>query len=186
MIEKSFTDLSRYEKSYSPGVSVFRLLAWYYINIFFFKSDLFPFNKLKIILLRTFGAKVESNVVIKPNANIKYPWNLSIGENTWIGENVWIDNLGKVEIGRNCCISQGALILCGNHNYLKSTFDLIVGDIILEDGVWIGAKSVVCPGVKCCSHSVLCVNSVATKDLESFGIYQGNPANFIRKRFIEH
>jgi putative colanic acid biosynthesis acetyltransferase WcaF len=43
---------------------------------------------------------------------------------------------------------------------------------------------VVCPGVTCHSHSVLAVGSVATKDLEAYMIYQGNPAQVIRKREI--
>jgi len=52
----------------------------------------------------------------------------------------------------------------------------------LEDGVWLGAQSVVCPGVTCGSHSVLSVGSVATKDLEAYSIYQGNPAAKVRER----
>lgn len=100
----------------------------------------------------------------------------------WIGEGVWIDNLGKVKIGNNVCISQGAMLLTGNHNYKKESFDLIVGDITLEDGVWVGAKSVVCPGVTMKSHSILTVGSVLTKDAEEYGIYQGNLAVMVKKR----
>lgn len=136
-------------------------------------------------MLRLFGARIGKGVVIKPRVNVKYPWNLSIGEYTWLGENVWIDNLGKVSIGSNCCISQGALLLCGNHNYRKTTFDLIVGDITLENGVWIGANALVCPGVTCRSHAVLSAGSVATSDMESYKIYSGNPAVAVRERNIE-
>lgn len=107
---------------------------------------------------------------------------MSIGDYTWIGEDVWIDNLNEVKIGSNCCISQGAFLLCGNHNYKKDNFDLVVKPVIIEDGVWIGAKSVVCPGVTAFSHSVLAVGSVATQDLEQGLIYQGNPAIAKRQR----
>ena len=120
--------------------------------------------------------QIGKGVVIKPSVNIKYPWKLIVGDHVWIGENVWIDNLAEVFISDNVCISQGAMLLTGNHNYKLSTFDLIIGTITLEDGVWIGAKSVVCPGVKCASHSVLTVGSIATKNLEPYIIYQGNPA----------
>jgi len=97
---------------------------------------------------------------------------------------VWIDNLAKVEIGDNVCISQGAYLLTGNHNYKEETFDLIVKEIIIEDGVWIGAKSIVCPGVRLKTHSILTVGSVLTSDAEEYTIYQGNPAKSIRKRII--
>lgn len=103
----------------------------------------------------------------------------------WIGEGVWIDNLGKVKIGNNVCISQGAMLLTGNHNYKKESFDLIVGDITLEDGIWVGAKSVVCPGVTMKSHSILTVGSVLTKDAKEYGIYQGNLAVMVKKGFFQ-
>lgn len=35
------------------------------------------------------------------------------------------------------------------------------------------------------SHSILSVGSVATKDLEAYGIYQGNPALKVKERKIE-
>lgn len=120
--------------------------------------------------------------MIKPNVNIKYPWRLQINENAWIGEGVWIDNLAEVSIGANACLSQGAMLLTGNHDYSKPTFDLQTKNITLEEGVWIGAKAVVCPGVTCHSHSVLTVGSVATKDLSAYGIYQGNPAILVKNR----
>jgi putative colanic acid biosynthesis acetyltransferase WcaF len=177
-------DLSKFDNSwYNPGNAVKRIV-WYFKNIFILKTS-FPWpNGLKIFTLKFFGAKIGKNVLIKPNVNIKYPWFLEIGDNTWIGEGVWIDNLGKVKIGSNVCLSQGALLLCGNHNYKKESFNLLVGDITLEDGVWVGAKSVVCPGVTMKSHSILSVGSVLTKDTEEYGIYQGNPAVFVKQRVI--
>jgi putative colanic acid biosynthesis acetyltransferase WcaF len=156
--------------------------VWYFTNILFFKCALNPLSSLKVFLLKLFGAKIGKGVNIKPSVNIKYPWRLKIGNNVWIGENVWIDNLADVEIGDNCCISQGAMLLCGNHNYKSEKFDLITGKIVMEDGVWIGAKSVVCLNVTCFSHSILTVNSVATKNLITYSVYQGNPAVFIKER----
>ena len=108
-----------------------------------------------------------------------------MGNNVWIGESVWIDSLAMVEIGDNVCISQGALILNGNHNYKTTDFALIVERIVIKEGTWIGAKSIVCAGVTCGSHSVLTVGSVASSSMEAYGIYQGNPAIKIRQRVIE-
>lgn len=178
-------DLSCYDNSwYHPGASWKRLL-WYFINVLVMKNSWLPVSKLKIRVLRAFGAKIGTSVNIKPCVNIKYPWLLEIGDYTWIGENVWIDNLAKVKIGSNVCISQGAMLLCGNHNYKKPTFDLMVGEITLEDGSWVGAQAVVCPGVTMHTHAVLGVGSVAHHDLDAYGIYQGNPARKVRERVID-
>jgi putative colanic acid biosynthesis acetyltransferase WcaF len=179
------TDLSSFNNSwYKPGRGFIARGLWYCVNACYFKSS-FPFNGIKIFWLRLFGAKVGSGVVIKPGVNIKYPWRLKIGNNVWIGEKAWIDNLGDVVIEDNVCISQGAMLLCGNHNYKRSSFDLMVGDITLKQGSWVGAKAVVCPGVTLGSHAVLSVSSVATQNLEDYTIYQGNSAIATGKREIQ-
>lgn len=182
----SETDLSKYNNSwFNPGGGSIIRLLWYFINVFILKNGWIPFSSIKIHLLRFFGARIGNGVVIKPCVNIKYPWNLEIGDNTWIGENVWIDNLVKVTIGSNVCISQGALILSGNHNYKKLTFDLIVKEIEIQEGAWVGANSTVCQGVTMKKYSMLCVGSVASKDLDAYGIYRGNPAEKVKERVIE-
>ncbi len=137
------------------------------------------------MLLRLFGAVIGKGVVIKPSVNVKYPWLLEIGDDAWIGEQVWIDNLVKTVIGSDCCLSQGAMLLTGSHNYKNPAFDLIAEPITLENGAWIGAKAIVCPGVTCGSHSVLAAGSVATGNLKPYTIYQGNPATEKRVRNIQ-
>ena len=169
---------------YKPGRNVVVRALWHIFNSLLLMSFI-PGSVWRSGLLRLFGAQIGRGVVIKPRVNVKYPWNLSIGKNSWLGEGVWIDNLGKVNIGSHCCISQGAMLLCGNHNYRKPSFDLMVGDITLENGVWVGARSMVCPGVVCHSHAVLSAGSIATADLEAYNIYSGNPAVAVRERNIE-
>lgn len=182
---KGKVDLSQYDNSdYKPGGNSVKRVLWHLVNGLFFNS-MFHFYAFKTFMLRLFGAKVGVGVIIKPHVNIKYPWNLSIGDHAWIGENVWIDSLDQVNIGSHACISQDALLLCGNHNYKIKTFDLMTGPITLEDGAWIGARSIVCGNVTCKSHSILMVGSVAAKDLEAYKIYRGNPAEIIKDRNIE-
>lgn len=179
------TDLNKYDNSwYKPGHPIKRYI-WYLFNILFFKTSLFPLNRFKVFLLRLFGAKIGHNVLIKPSVNIKYPWFLKIGNNVWIGEQVWIDNLVMVSIGNNVCLSQACLLITGNHDYTETTFDLIVKSIVLEDGVWIGARAVICGGTVCRNHSVVTLGSVVSGELESMGIYRGNPAVKIKERIIK-
>lgn len=181
------TNLASYSTGdYSPGGGWIKRAFWYVTNVLFFLNPLFPFYGFKRLLLRLYGAKIGRAVVIKPNVNIKYPWNLEIGDHTWIGERAWIDNLGKTTIGSHVCISQGAMLLCGNHNYKTSGFDLMVSDIILENGSWVGARSIVGPGTRMGSHSILIAGSVSVGLLEPWGIYRGNPAIFIRERKFDN
>lgn len=178
-------ELNNFSNSwYSPKANFSKRLIWFVIgrvviNTYFPNPQWF-----KRMLLRIFGAKIGKGVILKPKVNIKYPWLLSIGDYSWIGEKVWIDNLVPVKLETNCCISQGAMLLTGNHNYKKASFDLITGEIKLEEGVWVGAKSTVCPGVTMKSHSILTVGSILSHDAEAYAIYQGNPAVKVRMREI--
>ena len=183
-MQKKETDLASFNNRwYKTGASALKRIAWYFVSAIFFKSA-YPINSIKVSILKIFGAKIGKGVVIKPHVNIKYPWRLTIGNHVWIGEQVWIDNLGDVIIEDNVCLSQGAMLLCGNHDYRKTSFDLIIGNIHLKKGSWIGAKSVVCPGVTVGNHAVLTVGSVATKNLNEYIIYQGNPAEAVKERII--
>ena len=179
------TDLSTYNNHpYHPGGNALKRVLWHYVNACFIRSGWLPVSGFKVFLLRLFGATVGEAVMIKPYVNIKYPWLLTIGNNTWLGEGVWIDNIVAVTIGNNVCLSQGAVLETGSHNYKKSTFDLITGPITLADGVWIGCGAIVNQGVTAASHAVLTSGSVATKNLEPYYIYQGNPAVKVRLRTI--
>jgi len=179
------TDLSIYNNApFNPGGNAVKRVLWYYVNIIFFKSGWLPVSSFKVFLLRLFGARVGKGVVIKPGVNIKYPWNLNMGSYCWIGENVWIDSLVDITIGNNVCLSQGALLLTGSHDYKKPAFDLITLPVTLADGVWICAGAIVNPGVVAASHALLTSGSVATKNMEAYSVYQGNPAVKVRDRVI--
>jgi len=182
MADRVKTNLSTFNNAwYKPG-NAFKRALWYVVNAAFFLNPWFPFSGVKVGLLRLFGARVGQGVVIKPWVNIKYPWFLTIGDRCWIGEGVWIDNLAPVTLGTDVCVSQGALLLTGNHDWTKSSFDLLLGPILLEDGVWVGARALVCPGAVLRTHAVLTAGSVAGGELDAYGVYQGNPAVFVKKR----
>jgi len=177
------TDLSRFNNDwFDEGASKFKWALWFLFNAAFVYNPWNPFSGLRKAVLRLFGAKIGKGVIVKPRVQVKFPWNLEIGDHCWIGEAAWIENQGKVTIGNHCCLSQGATIMTGNHNYKKATFDLIVQDVVLEDGVWIGSNAMVTQGVRCGSHAVLGVQSVASKDLEPYTIYGGSPCQALRKR----
>lgn len=167
---------------FDKGAGFLKQTLWYVANACLVRASWNPCMGIKVWLLRRFGARIGRRLVIKNNVNIKFPWKLQVGDDVWLGEGCWIDNLDRVTIANDVCISQGALLLTGNHDYTRSTFDYRNAPIVLEEGVWIGAKAVVCPGVAARSYSILTVGSVATKEMEAGGIYQGNPAVKVRMR----
>lgn len=180
------TNLSSFATGeFNKGAGFLKQTLWYFINALLVRASWNPFMGIKIALLKAFGAKIGKGLIIKNNVCIKFPWKITIGDNVWLGEYAWIDNLDYVTIGNNVCISQGALLLTGNHDYTCSSFDYRNAPIVIEDGAWIGAKAIVCPGVIVKTHAILTVGSIATKNLNEFCIYQGNPAQFIRKRIIK-
>lgn len=114
---------------------------------------------------------------------------ISIGHSTYIGEN---NNIraggGRIEIGNYCSISQHITIVASNHTIRKN--DLIQNQrwdtnnnfVIIEDDVWIGANSVILPGVKIHRGAVIGAGSVVTKDIPENAIAYGNPARVIKYR----
>jgi putative colanic acid biosynthesis acetyltransferase WcaF len=179
-------NLSIYDNSwYKPGRGIFAVTLWFFLGQPLLRSKINPLSLARRALLRAFGAQIGDNVVIKPGVEVKYPWHLRVGKNSWIGENVWIDNLGDVSIGTNACVSQGAYLCTGNHNWSDPSFGLIIKPILVGDGAWVGAKSVIGPGVEIGECAIAGVGSVVSKDIPAFEIHAGNPARFTRRRIFK-
>lgn len=184
-MEPLYPDLSRFRNDrYDHGRGLPVRLLWIFCEALILKNPLFVWSEGKAILLRLFGAKVGKGVVIKPNLSVKHPWFLTVGDHVWLGEKAWIDNLAPVAIENDCCLSQGAMLLTGNHNYSMVTFDFLAQPITMKRGSWVGAQALVCPGVTVGEGAILAAGSVATKALEPWGIYQGQPAVRVRERVV--
>ena len=170
---------------YSPGRSVLWRAAWLFLGLPLFRASLLPFSRLRVALLKMFGARVGAGTVIHSEVSVKYPWLLEIGDNCWIGERVWIDNLVTVRIGDNVCISQGCYICTGNHDWSDPSFGLIVRPVELKSGAWAGAMSVLLPGVSLNEGSVAGAGSVVAQTIPPYEVHTGNPATFARVRKIK-
>ena len=140
-------DLARYAEPVIPGNrSLAWRIAWLAVSALAFQSALVLPSRWKAALLRAFGARVGRGLVIRPRVTVKYPWFLELGDHVWIGEGVWIDNHTAVRVGSDVCISQGAYLFTGNHDWNDPLFRFFCKPVTLEDGVWVGAKALVCPG----------------------------------------
>ena len=108
---------------------------------------------------------------------------LVIGDNTHLG--ICNTIIGPVAIFDNVNIGQNVTISGLNHNYADpnkpiSEQGVDTSPIIIEDNVWIGANSVVLPGILIGKNSIIGAGSVVTKDVPSYSVAVGNPAKVIK------
>ena len=110
--------------------------------------------------------------------------NLVIGNNTRVGIGNTI--IGPVTISDNVNIGQNVTISGLNHNYedpSKTISEQGVSTIPIkiENDVWIGANSVVLPGVQIGNHCVIGAGSIITKDIPPYSVAVGNPARIVKR-----
>ena len=161
--------------------SYFARLAWFVLGKPLCAS-LIPGTFWRRSLLQLFGATLGNGIRIKPRLHVTSPWMLQVGDHCWLGEDLWIDNLIEVTIGDHVCLSQGAYLCTGNHDYRCSSFDLRLGAIEVQSHAWIAAKSVLAPGVTVGQAAIVTLGSVVFNDVPSKSIVQGNPAQCVGRR----
>ncbi|MCF7513923.1 CatB-related O-acetyltransferase [Pseudoalteromonas sp. L23] len=140
------------------------------------------------------NVRVEKGVRL--NKKVKIGFYTFIGKDSNIGDNC-------SEIGRYCSIGQNSLIGPNIHPYNRLSTSAIfyssawgvVSDnekeslnnrpVTLGSDVWVGAYSIVLPGVKVGHGAIIGANSVVTKDVPDYAIVAGNPAKIIKFRFDE-
>ncbi|MFH4969229.1 putative colanic acid biosynthesis acetyltransferase [Gaetbulibacter sp. M240] len=167
------------------GKSKFTVQFWWVIYALFFRTSPQVFYGWRRFLLRCFGSKIGKGVIIRPSVQITYPWKVSIGDYSWVGDDVVLYSLGEIQIGANSVISQRSYICTGTHDYTKSNFPIYSKKIVIDNGCWIATDVFVGPGITIKEGTVVGARSSVFKDLDSFSIYAGSPAKFIKKRTIE-
>ncbi len=121
--------------------------------------------KLRVRLLRVFGAEIGSGVVIKHRVRIHWPWKLTIGNDSWIGENAYILNLEPVTIGHDVCVSQEAMLCTGSHDHRSPTFEFDNAPIRIEDGAWIATRATVLRGCTVGRGAIVGASALVTENV---------------------
>lgn len=175
-------DLRKYNNAgFNRGASLAKQACWLVTGGVLMSSWL-PGSGWRRSVLRLFGAKIGTDVVIKPGVRVKFPWRLSVGDYSWIGEDVWIDNLAEVCIGRHVCVSQGVYICTGSHDWSRQTFDLIVKPVVLSDHAWACAFSKLGPGAIMEEGSVLAMGCLGSGNLSAWSIHSNSLNNIVKPR----
>ena len=155
---------------------------WAVVNATIFKVVT---NRMRMRLLRCFGAKLDGYLVVNPTVRIYAPWHLYVAK-PWavLAPGVEVYNKADVKLGAHTIVSQGAYLCTASHDVSSPVMALITKPIVLEDDTWVAAKAVVLPGVTMHEGSVAGCAAVVSKDVEAWTVVCGNPAKITGKRVL--
>ncbi len=182
MIGHNKYDSDAYKRPVFTTANKLKRLIWRASWLFLCSWTPATFHSWRISILRLFGARIGNSNFIYPSAKIWAPWLLQTEDVVTIGPGVEIYNPGGVLLADHSILSQDAYLCGATHNYNSIDFTYIENKITIERYAWICAKSIVLPGVRCGAGSVLGAGSVASRDLDPWVVYAGNPAKVVNKR----
>jgi len=149
-----------------------------------------PLSGFSMYLRKVLARKIfkESHKNIKVHADVDFGTgiNVKIGENSSLNKGAWIGN--DTVIGDEVMMGPEIIVLSGGHQFDDITIPMTHQGatprrpVIIGDDVWIGTRSIILPGLKIGSHSIVAAGSVVTKDVPEWAIVGGNPAKIIRYR----
>lgn len=151
-------------RSYDKGRGSSSQTLWVVASTLLFTQVWCP-NRLRCALLRTFGARIGTGVLIKHRVNVQWPWKLSIGNDSWVGTGADLYNVDRIVIGSNVCVSPHAYLCTGSHDRRSPVFEYDNAPIVIEDGAWLCTRAVVLRGVTVGANSVIGAGSVVSKDV---------------------
>jgi acetyltransferase-like isoleucine patch superfamily enzyme len=153
-------------------------VVWMYLRV----VSILPSNHLRILALRSMGARIGKGVVIYSGFEIRQPWDLTIQRGSIIGHNCILDCRGGILIGENVNLSSEVAIWTAQHDPQSATFGAEIAAVKVEDRAWLSFRTTVLPGVTIHEGAVLAAHAVATKDIPAFSIAGGVPARVIGAR----
>jgi acetyltransferase-like isoleucine patch superfamily enzyme len=97
---------------------------------------------------------------------------------------------GPITLGNNILLAQNVLMSGLNHDFSDPSVPIVfqgysVAEIVVEDGVWIGAGAIVTPGIHIGRNSVVGAGSIVTKDVPPYSVVVGNPARVVKQYDFE-
>lgn len=162
-----------------------RRLIWMATWLFVFRFTPVPLHGWRTFVLRCFGAQIGKHAAIYPDVRLWAPWNLELGTNVTVGGGVELYCVGKIKLGNRVIVSQRSFLCTATHDIHSASFDLVAGDIVVEENAWIAAEALIGPGVTIGTNAVVAARAVVFRNVESSQVVAGNPARPISRRSAE-
>ena len=144
-------------------------------------------NRIRTALMRVGGVRIGHGTVLGGVLDIRggtgAAQRVTIGGMCWINASCTLDASAEVTIGDFVAFGQDVMVLTNTHqigppdNRAGVSMNLPVA---IGDGCWLGARSVVLPGVDIGSGAVVAAGSVVTKSVPANALVGGVPARLIR------
>ena len=109
---------------------------------------------------------------------------LTLGHKSCLGPHSEVYNLGPVILEERVTISQYSYLCNGTHDLSLENMPLMIGKMVIGNNVFIGAKSLLLPGIKIGRYAVVGAGAVVARNVDEYDIVAGNPATFIKRRII--
>lgn len=144
------------------------------------------FSNLTRRVHRLMGIIYSNRSKVYSSVRIKGLHSVFVGDDTFIGDHtVFVGGADtKVKIGKGCDISDHVHFVCGSHIIGDSSRRAGCGTsegIVVGDGVWIGYRSTILPGVRIGDGSIIGAGSLVNKDVPKNTVCGGSPVRIIRK-----
>ncbi|WP_028473865.1 acetyltransferase [Nocardioides alkalitolerans] len=158
------------------------VLAWAFVERLLVTNAFQISSRLRIAVLRRFGAEIGEHVIMRPGLRVKFPWKLVVGAHSWIGEDVWIHNQDRVVVGHDVVLSQGTFITTGSHAHRRD-MALITRPVVVEDGAWVTSRCMLLGGVTVGRSALVTPNTVVKEDVPANAVYGAPTATVLGDRF---
>lgn len=144
--------------------------------------DRSDFEGIERVVKELFGKS--EGAFVNPPFYCDYGNHIEVGKNFFANYNCTILDVAKVKIGDYCQLAPNVAIYTAGHPVHPETrytgYEYGI-EVTIEDNVWIGGNTVICPGVHIGDNVVIGAGSVVTKDIPDSCIAAGNPCKVIRK-----
>lgn len=151
-------------------------LVWGMVWLLLYRPSPRPMHAWRAMLLRLFGADMGPNCHFYPGSKIWAPWNLICADQVTAADGAEIYNPAPMHFGSHAIVSQDAFLCGATHDYNCAAFPLVAYEMRFGAYCWVCARASVAPGVSVGEGAVLGMSSVATRTLEPWTVYAGNPA----------
>lgn len=126
-------------------------------------------------------------LIIYPNVYIIFSHKISVGDRVAINVGTYLEGRGGIKMGNNILIGPNVVFATAGHGNSRTDIPMFqqpvtLGEIVIEDDVWIGANVVINMGVTIHKGCIIAAGSVVTKDVPPYSVYGGVPAKFISNR----